>query len=667
MATNGNYDGLTSVDQFGTFKSDSDVPVTLAEQLRGSLRTVSNLAERDAIPARKLDNGMLIYAEDSTLIFVSGTAYLAGDEVYFDGKYYKVKSGQEVETTETDNPDVNTTDWELVGGTGSAPTDPNPKYFSYSGGTRNSNTGIMAGGEFGEASLGGGGGAGITFDNKGVYGLGDIVLYAGTNLELYEVTATDGLDGRLTTLTNPESDTTNWKVLTLSDTVKWDGSGLVDGDGNALTSGFLREAQTQATNNLGVVPAKRFNNLESYSAGDIVTYNSVLYTRQAVSAEDDNISEWDKNTTYADGDVVKSSNWRFLSIQDDNLNNYPDDNASFWISNPYAEANVDFGDNKRWFRYSAQGNVVINPTVSSPFTYLRTMGIDGVDYTLVTNSNIDDFSPEGISSLRTESLFAYTRIRVGKHYPSFDVNVVFDSPNFLNGDSDQNSGTFPRNRTIRFAADDPNKNALSGGMGKGNGDDDKYLRFYPRSYNSSKSLAAGSIANQIQRNTLVQTTSIRFVSDQATITNDAGVGLLWSMNGVVDPKGTGTVIFTNPIANLSIVEHISGSPRFVDGVNNGPGGYSFSNSNSSTINLPAPEHLFKYGDVHRHDNGDVWLCKVPYVTGNDAVYPPYSSTTSGGVITEVYPDCRRYLPGTYPGRTSNNLSTYWRYVGVVEL
>ena len=124
MAINGNFNGLTAAQVVGTLKANDNVPVTLAEQLRGSLRTVASILERDSIPGRKLDNGMIVF----------------------------------VTSTEV--------------------------HYVYTGGSRNANTGIMTGGvwsTFNSGSSGSGSGAGLReFDSRTSYSINDVVLFGGS-------------------------------------------------------------------------------------------------------------------------------------------------------------------------------------------------------------------------------------------------------------------------------------------------------------------------------------------------------------------------------------------------------------------------------------------------------------------------------------------------------
>ena len=298
MTTNGNFDGLTSAQVVGTLKANDSVPVTLAEQVRGSLRTVQSLTDRDAIPGRKLDNGMLVYVTDANTHYV------------------------------------------------------------YIGGTRSTSTGIMTGGSFSVFTGGSGGsGAGLRlFSVSSDYDSGDIVIFDGGFFSANNDIIIDGTCTVVTTTTaadcttaggtfdsgagtcsvdstttvsvceigggtfapgtnanNPETTgQTDWTRIVLDLVENWDGVSLTNLDGSVLddmSTPTLINAQVQARTALGG------NAITSVAGvGGIDGFLSKIDKEKV----DDLPSTWISGTTYAKDQIVSFGERLYRSLAESN-------------------------------------------------------------------------------------------------------------------------------------------------------------------------------------------------------------------------------------------------------------------------------------------------------------------------------------------------------------
>ena len=289
MATNGNFNGLTAAKVVGTLRANDAVPVTLAEQLRGSLRTVATIAERDAIPGRKLDNGMIVFIESTGTHYVykngtrvtttgimsggnwstftsgsgggsgaglqefsASSSYSDNDVVLFGGSFYFtdrdiVTTGTCVISGSTDKTNQTAAQCSTDGGTFTADDRPNP-------GATNITT-LINGGFSGSRST-------ITVDSTadfpyaGVINLGPVTdgVFASTFVYTSSTSTTfvgesqavgSVADNSVVEFDNP------WNIVTLSLVEKWDGSTLIDSSGQALTGSALTTAQALARTSLG--------------------------------------------------------------------------------------------------------------------------------------------------------------------------------------------------------------------------------------------------------------------------------------------------------------------------------------------------------------------------------------------------------------------------------
>ena len=284
MAINGNFNGLTAAQVVGTLKANDAVPVTLAEQLRGSLRTVTDIAERDSIPGRKLDNGMIVFVESTGThyvykngsrvtttgimsggnwsTFTSGSggsgsgaglqefsatsSYSNNDVVLFGGSFFFtdrdiVTTGTCVIAGSTDKTNQTAAQCSTDGGTFTADARPNP-------GVTNITT-LINGGFSGSVNT-------LTVDSTAGFPYAGIVTVANGNAFIYSSsTATTFVgesqalesvaDNSVVTFDNP------WNIVTLSLVEKWDGSALIGTDGQALTGTPLTTARATARTSLG--------------------------------------------------------------------------------------------------------------------------------------------------------------------------------------------------------------------------------------------------------------------------------------------------------------------------------------------------------------------------------------------------------------------------------
>ena len=278
MATNGNFSGLTAAQLVGTIRANNAVPVTLAEQLRGSLRTVASISEREAIPGRKLDNGMIVY----------------------------------VEGTNT--------------------------FYTYRGGTRSEDTGIMTGGVWSTFSSGSGGstsGAGLReWDDVTDYAANDVVIYDGGFFFASSAIATSGTcsvgthtsrgdctdaGGTFTGTANANPETTNapWTRIHLDNVEHWDGGELRKNDGSTYTVSELLTAQDNARGHLGGNSTESIDGF--MSSEDKTQLNDLPET-------------WVSGTTYSPTDQVSFSGKVYTQIaeNDSSSTTDPSATASIW-------------------------------------------------------------------------------------------------------------------------------------------------------------------------------------------------------------------------------------------------------------------------------------------------------------------------------------------------
>ena len=290
MATNGNFNGLTAAKVVGTLRANDAVPVTLAEQLRGSLRTVATIAERDAIPGRKLDNGMIVFIESTGTHYVykngtrvtttgimsggnwstftsgsgggsgaglqefsASSSYSDNDVVLFGGSFYFtdrdiVTTGTCAITGSTDKTNQTAAQCSTDGGTFTADDRPNP------GATI---TTLINGGFSGNRST-------ITVDSTadfpyaGVINLGPVTDGVFASTFVYTSSTSTTFVGESQAVGSVADNSTvqfdnPWNIVTLSLVEKWDGSTLIDTDGQALTGSALITAQSLSRTSLGGV------------------------------------------------------------------------------------------------------------------------------------------------------------------------------------------------------------------------------------------------------------------------------------------------------------------------------------------------------------------------------------------------------------------------------
>ena len=284
MATNGNFNGLTSSQVVGTLKASDAVPVTLAEQLRGSLRTVASITERDAIPGRKLDNGMIVFVEstgthyvykDGTRVtttgimsggnwstFTSGSGgsgsgaglqefsatsgYSVNDVILFSGSFYFtdrdiVTTGTCVISGSTDKTNQTAAQCSTDGGVYTADTRPNPGVVI---------TTLVNGSTAGNITS-------LTVDSTADFPYAGVISLENGSTFVYSSSTSTTFDGESQSVGSLVADNSTvtfddpWNAVALNLVEKWDGSALVDDKGNALTGDAIATSQTLARASLG--------------------------------------------------------------------------------------------------------------------------------------------------------------------------------------------------------------------------------------------------------------------------------------------------------------------------------------------------------------------------------------------------------------------------------
>ena len=380
MATNGNYSGLTAAQVVGTFKANDNIPVTLAEQLRGSLRTVATVAERDAIPGRKLDNGMIAFV----------TA-------------------------------VNT-------------------HYVYKGGTRNASTGVMTGGNwstFNSGSSGAVAGAGLReWDSTTDYAINDVVIFDGGFFFATSIITTTGscsigsstnredcdtAGGVFTGTDNDDPETAGapWTRITLDFVENWDGRALRNVDGTSIVNTTanptaLDDAQAVARGSLGGNATESVDGF--MSSEDKVHLNDLPETWVSAKtyAEDDQVSHNGKvysNETGTNTTTIPASdttNWRDIGVDTLVIAPFSDRVA---INNDTNTIVIPGSTETVSGVMSAADKVHLDDipaTYSDSVTYTEgdQVALDGVlyAYAFATDHGGTDNNPTGVNSERWERL-----------------------------------------------------------------------------------------------------------------------------------------------------------------------------------------------------------------------------------------------------------------------